>query len=186
MASGARTWVAVVIFAALLTTYVVVARAAGDRLVDTRLTLASTFAGALIAASWLAIGLDSSVDGPSALTVPLLVLGPVVAIALGYLTTTISGSIRSGAGHVGLTALTAGFALFLVWAGCTVTAAGRPYDAALLRDFRSSGFADVSTYAVNDSLGTAMMLLVLVPLLSATSGLVGAATARIRSADRPS
>lgn len=183
--SGARTWIAVAIFAVVLTTYVVVAVNVGARLVDTRLTLASTLAGALIAASWLAVGLNTAVGGPAALTDALLVLGPVVALGLGCLATARSGSSRVGVGCIVLTALTAGFALFLVWVGWTVTAAGRPYDDGLLRDFKTSGVVDLATYAVNDSLGTGMVLLVLVPLVSAASGLAGAAAARIKWTDRP-
>jgi len=183
--SGAGTWLAVGIFAAVLTTYVVVAVNAGPRLVETRLTVASAVAGALIAASWLGIGVNTTVGGSAAVMVALLVLGLLVGLALGWLATTRSGSSDVGLACVALTALTAGFALFLVWAGWAVATGGRPYDAGLLRDFTSSGVADLATYAVNDSLGTAMILLLLVPLLSATTGLAGAAAARIKGSRRP-
>ena len=68
--------------------------------------------------------------------------------------------------------------MFLLWAGEAVVAAGRPYDAGLLRDFATSGAPDLATYAVNESLGTGIMLLVLVPLVSVATGFVGAAAAR--------
>jgi hypothetical protein len=182
--SGARTWIAVAIVAAVLGAYVVGAINAAARVADTRLTFASTFAGALIALSWLAVGLNSSVGGSAGLTVALLVVGPIVALAIGCLATARSGSSRVVLGCIGHTAVVAGFALFLTWTGWTVATAGRPYDAGLLRDFKSSGFVDFATYAVNDSLGTGMVLLVVVPLLSAAGGLAGAAAARIRSTDQ--
>jgi hypothetical protein len=87
---------------------------------------------------------------------------------------------------VGLASLLAGFLLFLLWTGQTVASAGRPYDAGLRADFRSSGARDLATYAVNDSLGSGMMLLLLVPLVSLTAGLAGAvvATRRLRAGSR--
>jgi hypothetical protein len=182
LASGPGTWVAVTVFVAVLTTYVVGAVHAGARLADTRLTLASALAGALIAASWFGFGLNTGVGGPDAVTVGLLILGPAVALTLGWLATTRASSSRVAAGCVGLTA---GFALFLLWVGWTVAAAGRPYDAGLLSDFRSSGFGDLATYAVNDSLGTGMVLLVLVPALTAAGGLAAVAAARIKGKHQP-
>lgn len=178
--SGAGTWVAVVIFAAVLLAYVVAAISVGARVVDSRLLLASGLAGALIAASWLAVGLDTTLDGPAALTAALFGMGPLIALSVGWLATAKSGSRRVGVGCTGITALIAGFALFLMWAGWTVTAAGRPYSSGLLRDFRTSGFTDIATYAVNDSLGTGMVLLLLVTLVSGVSGLAGAAAASIK------
>lgn len=53
-----------------------------------------------------------------------------------------------------------------------------------MRDFRSSGVRDLATYAVGDSLGTAMVLL-LVPLVSLTAGLVGCAAAAGLTRVRP-
>jgi hypothetical protein len=87
---------------------------------------------------------------------------------------------------VGLASLLAGFLLFLLWTGQTVASAGRPYDAGLRADFRSSGARDLATYAVNDSLGSGMMLLLLVPLVSLTAGLAGAVvvTRRLRAGSR--
>ena len=102
----------------------------------------------------------------------------MIALTLGCLATARAGSRRAAVHCISLTAVIAGFTLFLLWAGWTVIAAGRPYDPGQLRDFRTSGFADLATYAVNDDLGTAMMLLVVVPLISGLSGLAGAAVAR--------
>ena len=74
--------------------------------------------------------------------------------------------------------------LFLLWAGETVVFAGRPYDAGLLSDFRASGARDLATYAVSDSLGSGMMLLLLVPLVSLVSGAAGAAVGSRARASR--
>jgi hypothetical protein len=171
--SGAGTWVAVGAFGILVVLYVVTAARLGAPRMERRLLTTVLGAGATIAASWLAIGLNSSEGGPKALTLALLGLGPVVGVAIGRHATARSGSTRTGVRCVGITALVAGFAVFLMWAGEAVVTAGRPYDAGLVRDFASSGGADLATYAVNESLGTAMMLLLLVPLVSAATGLVG-------------
>jgi hypothetical protein len=175
LVSGSRTWFAIGVFVGLLLTYVAATANLGSQVVDSRLLLTAGVGGGAIAAAWMAVGLDASLDGPKALSVSLLGLGPLVGIAIGWLATARSGSSRVGIACVGLASLIAGYALFLLWAGETVATAGRPYDAGLIRDFRTSGTTDLATYAVSDSLGAAMMLLVLVPLVSLTSGLVGAA-----------
>ncbi len=73
-----------------------------------------------------------------------------------------------------LAALLAGLLLFLGWVGAAVLTGGQPYDPGLVRDFHASGAPDLATYAVDDDLGTGMMLLLLVPLLTWTLGSVGA------------
>jgi hypothetical protein len=175
--TGARTWLVIGVFLALLLAYLLTAAQLGARLVDYQLLVTAAIAGAAIAASWLAMGLIASLDAPPALSLALIGIGPLAAAAIGWIATRRSGSSRAGFTCVGLAALLAGFALFLLWAGETVVTAGRPYDAGLLRDFTTSGVSDLATYAVSDSLGTGMMLLVLVPLMSLSCGLIGAATA---------
>ena len=81
---------------------------------------------------------------------------------------------------MGLASLLAGVGLFFLWAAETVTFAWRPYDAGMVRDFRASGAPDLATYAVSDSLGADMMLLLLVPLVSLAAGIAGAAVAARR------
>ena len=68
--------------------------------------------------------------------------------------------------------------LFVVWVGETVVTGGRPYDAGQVRDFHTSGAPDLATYAVNDNLGAAMVLLILVPLVSAFLGILGVVAGR--------
>ena len=174
--SGAGTWVALAAFVAVLAVYVVATAHLTPRLAGGPLVMA-VVAGVAIAGSWVGIGLSASLSGPAASSMALVAVGPLVAMAVGWLGTARSGSAGSGVACVGLAGLVAGLGLFLVWAGQAVATGGRPYDAGLLRDFTSSGASDLATYAVNDSLGTAMMLLLLVPLVSLASGLVGTAAA---------
>ncbi len=115
----------------------------------------------------------------------LLLLAPTVAAVLGWRATRRSSSPSTGLRTVGLAALVAGFGLFLLWAGQTVLFAGRPYDAGMVRDFRASAAPDLATYAVNDSLGSGMMLLLLVPLVSLSAGAAGAVLAGRRPRTAP-
>ena len=78
-----------------------------------------------------------------------------------------------------LWAITAGMLVFLIWVSDTLLMAGRPYDPGMVRDFHTSGARDLATYAVNDNLGSAMMLLLLVPILATSIGLAGSAIARL-------
>ena len=139
--------------------------------------MGAVLAGGSIACSWFAVGFAASVGAPAPVSMALLALGPGVAAVAGAWATGRS-SWRVGTQCVGLASLLAGFALFLLWGGQTVALAGRPYDPGLVRDFRTSGAPDLATYAVSDSLGSAMMLLLLVPLVSLVSGAAGCAVAR--------
>ncbi len=179
--SGARTWVAIAIFVVLLVVYVACAVNLGARQQDDFLALIAVVGGVGIAASWLALGLDSSLGGSATLDMVLLALGPLISLVVGWVATRRSTAPGAGIGCVGLTSLIAGFALFLLWTGATVATGGRPYDAGMLRDFKTSGASDLATYAVNDSLGTGMMLLLLVPVLSMSAGLVGSAAGARRT-----
>ncbi len=133
----------------------------------------------------MAVGFGASLAVPAGVPIAVLGLGSVVALAFGWLATERARSLRTGLHCVGFVAVLAGMAVFLLWAGESVACAGRPYDAGLLRDFRSSGVRDLATYAVGDSLGTAMVLLLLVPLVSLTAGLMGCAAAAGLTRVRP-
>lgn len=178
LVTGVGTWLAVGFFACVVVTYVVAAAGLAARLVDSPVRAAAVAAAAAIACSWFVVGLSAADSAPGGLSLALLILGPAVALGVGGWATSRSASVWTGMQCVGLASLLAGFVLFLLWAGQTVLFAGRPYDAGLLRDFRSSGASDLATYAVNDSLGSGMMLLLLVPLVSLTAGLAGTALAR--------
>jgi hypothetical protein len=156
--------------------YIVAAAALAARLVRTHSQAAVLASGAAIAGSWMVVGVSASV-APAAVSMTLLALGPAVALLLGWRATRRLSSPWTGVQCVGLAALVAGFGLFLLWAGQTVLFAGRPYDAGMVRDFRSSGAPDLATYAVSDSLGSGMMLLLLVPLVSLAAGATGSVVA---------
>jgi hypothetical protein len=177
--TGLGTWLAVGCFFAVIVGYVVAAAGLAARLVHTKSTARALVTGAAIAGSWMVVGLSASA-AHAGVPMTLLALGPAVALVLGWRTTRRASSPRTGVQCVGLAALVAGFALFLLWAGQTVIFAGRPYDAGMVRDFRSSGAPDLATYAVSDSLGTGMMLLLLVPLISLAAGVIGAVMATRR------
>ena len=181
LVGGVRTWIILGVFMALVLAYVVAAASLASRLTDRRQAFTAVVSGAVIAASVMLVGLNVSVGGPGQLTMMLLALVPVTTATGGSLATTRSGSRRAGVDCVALSALIAGFSLFLLWAGETVTAAGQPYSPGLVRDFHTSGVADLATYAVNDSLGTGMMLFLLVPLVSLGVGVLGAEAAATRA-----
>ena len=56
----------------------------------------------------------------------------------------------------------------------------RPYDAQLVRDFHASGARDLATYAVGDTLGAALGLLVIIPVVAFA---LGSLVARLAAGD---
>jgi hypothetical protein len=128
----------------------------------------------VVAAIWTCFGVAVS-QGADGLTGPLMLVGfPLACLAVGALGTR-RGGAATGALPVVMSGVVAGLVVFLGWTAYTVARDGRPYDAGLVRDFHSSGAHDLATYAVNDDLGTAMVLLLAVPLLTIVLGLVGRA-----------
>jgi hypothetical protein len=180
LVTGAGTWVALGFFVAVVVGYVVAAVGLSTRLQEKRVLVGAVVAGTGIGCSWLSVGFSASVHVPAVVSMTMLALGPGVAAAAGARAAGRS-SWRVGMQYVGLASLLAGFVLFLLWAGATVAFAGRPYDAGLVSDFRASGAHDLATYAVSDSLGSGMMLLLLVPLVSLVAGAVGATVAAHRA-----
>lgn len=175
LATGMGTWIAVALFLSVVVAYVEAIAALAVRLVGPRTLLVAAVLAAGVSGSWLAVGFSAFLGMPDALSMSLVALGPGVALVAGRWMTSRSGSPLIAMQSVGLASLLAGFLLFLLWTGETVAFDGRPYDAGPLRDFRSSGAGNLATYAVNDSLGTGMMLLLLVPVVSVAAGLTGVA-----------
>ena len=68
-----------------------------------------------------------------------------------------------------------GLGVFIVWVVTTYASDGRPYDAGMIRDFHHSRASDLATYAVSDNLGSALVLLLLIPTLALA---IGSLTAR--------
>jgi hypothetical protein len=176
LVTGGGTWLAIGVFFMVIIGYLAASAGLAARLASTMSTLAVLVAGAAIAVSWMAIGFAASA-APAGVPMTLLVLAPAVALALGWRATRRSSSPSIGVQSVALVGLVAGFGLFLLWAGETLIFAGRPYDAGMVRDFRASTAPDLATYAVSDSLGTGMMLLLLVPLVCLAAGATGVAIA---------
>ncbi|GAA1976311.1 hypothetical protein GCM10009798_41870 [Nocardioides panacihumi] len=173
--SGAGTWVAVGLFSIVVVGYVTIGAGLAARLGRGGPTGQMLASGAVIAGVWMVALVASGT--PAGISIPLLALAPCVALILGWRATRRSTSTTIGLRCVGLAALAGGLGLFLVWGGETVILAGRPYDPGMVRDFATSGAPDLATYAVGDSLGSGMMLLLLVPLVSLVAGATGAMAA---------
>lgn len=179
--TGARSWVAVAAFLAVLVCYpvatnIIVRRMDRPALDAVRVALMGAI---VIVAVGIVIGVTGSFGGSDYLG-SLLVALALFSLSVGALGTWRGRTASTGRRAAVLSALGAGMLVFLVWVGDTVLTGGRPYDPGMVRDFHSSGAHDLATYAVNDNLGSAMMLLLLVPMLTASLGLTGAAiTARL-------
>jgi hypothetical protein len=174
--TGVGFWPAIGSFVVVIAGYVATAAGLATRLASSESTASVLVAGATIAASWMVVGLSASSALPGGAKT-FLGLSVCVALLLGGRATTRSSSLSAGVQTVGLAALVAGLGLFLLWAGQTVIFAGRPYDAGRMGDLQSCTTPDLATCAVSDSLGSAMMLLLLVPLVSLAAGGTGALTA---------
>jgi len=184
--TGPGTWVAVSLFVCIVISYAVAAAGLAVRMVDYRLAAGAALGAAGIACAWLAVGFSAAFAFPAGIPEVLLGLGFVVALAVGWWAARSASSPETGFQCAGLASLLAGITLFLLWAGEALIFAGRPYDAGMLRDFRSSGVPDLATYAVSDSLGTGMMLMLLVPLVSVLAGVTGAVAGASRWPTRES
>ncbi|HEY5457356.1 MAG TPA: hypothetical protein VIJ96_17990 [Acidothermaceae bacterium] len=172
---GTGTWLDLTAFALVLTAYVltslVLVRANTSRQVVTRLVLPG---GVGIAALPTLLALFLPTARWITVLAMLLVFGAASA-AVGVAGARRGRSAAAGRVAALLAAVVAGFAVFLIWVTNTLLTAGRPYDPGLVRDFASSSSHDLATYAVNDNLGSAMMLLLVVPVLVSVIGYAGAA-----------
>lgn len=172
--TGAGVWVATAACLAVLAAYVLTAVVVVGSLTESRRALVPLvlLGGAAVAVLWWLVGVAATSSRVSGVL-------PVVLIPLGSLALGGAAAWRARSGAAGrqvvlLAALLAGLLLFLGWVGAAVLTGGQPYDPGLVRDFHASGAPDLATYAVDDDLGTGMMLLLLVPLLTWTLGSVGA------------
>jgi hypothetical protein len=175
--TGARTWVYLALFLGVLAGYSVTANVIVRRLDRPALdAVRIALAGALlIAAVWLVVALTASFDGPGYIATLLLLALPLASLSAGAVGTWRGRRASTGRQAAVLWAIAAGMLVFLVWVSDTLLTAGRPYDPGMVRDFRTSGVHDLATYAVSDNLGSAMMLLLLVPMLATSIGLAGSA-----------
>ncbi len=111
-----------------------------------------------------------------ALPLAVALLGPACIAAL----TGRAARDAKAATHAALwSGIVGGLVVFVVWVSAAYLQDGGPYDAGLVRDFHRSGAPDLATYAVGDDLGSALVLLLLVPTVALALGsLVGRVTAR--------
>jgi len=169
MIKGGGTWLALTAFALTLTGFVVAVRAVSRR---TRVGPFDLSCGGVLAAIWIAVGALALSGRGKEWMLALFVL-PVVTIAAGALAARHGRTRTAGLRTVVVAAVVAALAVFLVLAADTLITGGRPYDAGQLRDFAGSGYPDIATYAVSDDLGTDMVLLLLMFMMTAVLGSAG-------------
>jgi hypothetical protein len=170
-------WPVLTLFLAVLTGYALVATV----LLRRGPIAGPGLAGGLgLSAVWIIAGAGVVFHAPQPAVAVLLLGVPVASLAVGIAAARRGGTTALRQPVVLLGAVVAGLVLFLVLAGVTLLTAGGPYDAGQLRDFPGSGLPDIATYAVSDNLGSAMMLLLLVPVVTAATGCAAAGiTARL-------
>jgi hypothetical protein len=170
----ARTWPALAVFLSVLVGYSVISTV----LVRRGPVARSGLAGGLgLAAVWIIAGIPVVTQAPQPAYSLLLLAIPVTSLAVGAAAARRSRTAAVRQQVVLFSALVAGFVLFLVYASDVLLTAGGPYDAGQIRDFPGSGLPDLATYAVSDNLGSAMTLLLLVPIVTAAIGSTAAAIA---------
>ena len=169
-----RTWPALALFLGVLVGYTLVAAILVRRGPVTRTGLVS---GLGLAAAWTIAGIPIVTQSPPPAYSLLLLAIPVASLAVGVTAARRSRTAAVRQQVVLFSALVAGLVLFIVYASDILLTAGGPYDAGQIRDFPGSGLPDLATYAVSDNLGGAMMLLLLVPIVTAAIGSTGAGIA---------
>jgi hypothetical protein len=70
--------------------------------------------------------------------------------------------------------LVGGIVVFVIWVTATYLRDGGPFDPQLIRDFHASGAPDLTAYAVGDSLGAALAMLVMIPTVAFAAGTLAA------------
>jgi hypothetical protein len=140
--------------------------------------------GPATAAVWIVFGYLAVTYGTAHPVVSWLLLAlPSAPLIVGVLATRRGRTGSTARRAALLAAVVAGLLLFLALAAGTLLTAGGPYDAGQLRDFPGSRFPDIASYAVNDNLGTAMSVFLLVSIVAAALGCLAATVAaRLRSA----
>ena len=173
--AGRGTWAALVAFAAVVAGLALLAVVLVRQGAPGGLAL---LGGLGTAGVWLLFGYAAVTYAPTRPALSWLLLAlPLAPLAVGTAATRRGRTGAAGRRAALLSAVVAGLVLFLALAGVALLTAGGPYDAGQLRDFPGSGFPDMATYAVSDNLGSAMMLLLFVPIVTATIGCAGAGLA---------
>ncbi len=179
--SGFGVWASVACFAVVLLVYGVVTLV-GSRGVSSQVAAARRYGlagGIAVGGSWLLVFSPTpAFKGLVAFPLVVALLGPACVAAMAART---SRDAATGTRAALWTGLVAGLGVFDVWVAATYARDGGPYDAGMLRDFHSSHAPDLATYAVSDNLGSALVLLLLIPTVALA---VGSVTAHL-AAGRP-
>jgi hypothetical protein len=175
--SGSDWWAALAGFVCVLAVYAAVALTLSrgmspDAAFGRRYGLVG---GILVGGAWSAV-LSPGSAFKAWVAFPLLaaLLGPAIlaAVAARHCDDAGTGTLAAlWSGIVG------GLGLFIFWVAVTYAGEGRPYDVVMLRDFRHSHAPDIATYAVGDNLGTAFVLLLLIPTVALAVGSLSARAA---------
>jgi hypothetical protein len=166
-----KTWPILTIFLTVLVGYALIATFLVRRGPVARPGLAG---GLALAGAWIIGGTATVFQPPQPAHSLALLAIPIASLAVGVAAASRSATAAVRHQVVLLSAAVAGLTFFLVLAGVTLLTAGGPYDAGQLRDFPGSGLPTMATYAVSDNLGSAMMLLLLVPAVTASIGCAAA------------
>ena len=179
--TGPHTWLALLVFVGVLVGYLAVGWLVLTTTPRDGTSSRVALVAAAVTAGWWLLVVAAAVL-PPVMHAGVVALGGIALtpLAAGILTARRNGTQTAARGSALLTGLMSGLMVFLVWVGQTVVTGGRPYDVGQVRDFHSSGAPDLATYAVNDNLGAAMVMLVLVPLVVTFLGLLGNLAARAR------
>ncbi|HEY3614352.1 MAG TPA: hypothetical protein VGK92_11630 [Gaiellales bacterium] len=180
LCAGAAGWAAIAAFVAVLGVHAACALALtrGGGRGHALARRSGVAGGAAIGAAWLAIVLPGAF--PKELVALPLAAALLVPAAVATFVARRTGHVRAGADAALWSGLVGSLLAFAVWVSATYASDGRPYDAQLVRDFRQSGAHDLAAYAVGDTLGAALGLLVLVPLVALALGSLGARLAAPR------
>jgi hypothetical protein len=168
------TWPVLAVFVSVLVGYTVISAILVRRGPVTRSGLAC---GLGLAAVWIIAGIPVVSHAPQPAYSLLLLAIPIASLAVGATAARRNATAAVRQEVVLFSALAAGLSLFLVYASDILLTAGGPYDAGQVRDFPGSGLPNLATYAVSDNLGSAMMLLLLMPAVTAAIGCTGAGIA---------
>jgi hypothetical protein len=185
--SGIGTWLAFATFLVIIAGYAFTALAL-SRGATAQARTARRYglaAGLAIGSAWLMILAPAEVS-KSLVFLPLGValIGPLL---VAYFAGRACRDARAATGAAILSGLVGGLFVFIVWVAATYSDDGRPYDAQMLRDFHRSGSHDLAAYAVGDNLGTAIGLLVIIPVVALALGSLSARLAvEPTAATRPS
>lgn len=174
---GTGAWLETASFGALLAGYaatsLVICRGVGPQASAARTYAA--LGGGVIGVAWLLI-ISPGQIGKQLVAVPLLV-ALVTPCAVALVAARRLGDRRTASAAALWSGMLGALVVFIVWVTATLVHDGRPYDAQLVRDFHASGAHDLAAYAVSDNLGSAVAMLVIIPLVALALGSLVAALA---------